>query len=161
MVLFRSVISVGRNDLCPCGSSKKFKKCCGAVRVADQSSGYAGSKLKHLNNNSLPFVDESTGVLTYFTDYRDPKPRSRPLFTFHRPETLREWLSKAQSLRARMQKMPELHPLGLRECQTVAINNLEQSFCDVRPRALVQMATAPSTISGSRCSTISMPSSSA
>ena len=109
--------------------------------VEDQSSGYAGSKLKHINNNPLPFVYESTGVLTHFTDYRDPKPRSRPLFTFHRPETLREWLSKEQSLRARMQQMPELHPQGLRECQTIAINKLEQSFRDARPRALVQMAT--------------------
>ena len=109
--------------------------------VEEQSSGYAASKLKHLNNNPLPFVYESTGVLTHFTDYRDTKPRSRPVFTFHRPETLREWLGKEQSLRARMQKMPELHPLGLRECQTVAINNLEQSFRDARPRALVQMAT--------------------
>ncbi len=26
----RSVTSVGRNDPCPCGSGKKFKKCCGA-----------------------------------------------------------------------------------------------------------------------------------
>ena len=109
--------------------------------VEDQSSGYAGSKLTHINNNPLPFVYESTGVLTHFTDYRDPKPRSRPLFTFHRPETLREWLSKEQSLRARMQQMPELHPQGLRECQTIAINKLEQSFRDARPRALVQMAT--------------------
>ena len=109
--------------------------------VEDQSSGYAGSKLKHLNNNPLPFVYESTGVLTHFTDYRDPKPRSRPVFTVHRPETLREWLGKELSLRARMQQMAELHPQGLRECQTIAINNLEQSFRDARPRALVQMAT--------------------
>ncbi len=111
------------------------------ITVEDQSSGYAASKLKHLNNNPLPFVYESNGVLTNFTDYRDPKPRSRPVFTFHRPETLREWLSKQQSLRARMQQMPELHPHGLRECQTIAINNLEQSFHDARPRALIQMAT--------------------
>jgi type I restriction enzyme, R subunit len=40
-----------------------------------------------------------------------------------------------------MQHIPALHPLGLRECQTIAINNLEQSFRDARPRALVQMAT--------------------
>lgn len=25
----KSVTTVGRNDLCPCGSGKKFKKCCG------------------------------------------------------------------------------------------------------------------------------------
>ncbi|MBQ7721705.1 MAG: SEC-C domain-containing protein, partial [Kiritimatiellae bacterium] len=23
---------VGRNDPCPCGSGKKFKKCCGSLR---------------------------------------------------------------------------------------------------------------------------------
>lgn len=26
----RSTAKVGRNDPCPCGSGKKFKKCCGA-----------------------------------------------------------------------------------------------------------------------------------
>jgi len=50
--------------------------------VEEQSFGYAESKLKHLNNDPLPFVYESTGTLTRFTDYRDPKPRSRPVFTF-------------------------------------------------------------------------------
>jgi len=54
-----------------------------------QSYGYAVSKLKYLNNDPLPFTYESTGAVTRFTDHRDPKPRSRPVFTFHRPETLR------------------------------------------------------------------------
>ncbi len=27
-------VKVGRNELCPCGSNKKFKKCCGGVAVA-------------------------------------------------------------------------------------------------------------------------------
>ena len=48
----------------------------------DQSKDYADSKLKYLNNDPLPFVYESTGTLTRFTDYRDPKPRSRPFFAF-------------------------------------------------------------------------------
>lgn len=43
----------------------------------DQSKDDAESKLKCLNNDPLPFVYESTGVLTRFTDYRDPKPRLR------------------------------------------------------------------------------------
>jgi uncharacterized protein len=29
----RAGTKVGRNDPCPCGSGKKFKKCCGAVTV--------------------------------------------------------------------------------------------------------------------------------
>src|SRR4030066_4122 len=49
----------------------------------DQSKDYAKSKLKYLNNAPLPFVYESTGELTRFTDYRDPKPRSRPIFAFY------------------------------------------------------------------------------
>lgn len=55
--------------------------------VEEQSRRYANSKLKYLKNKPLPFVYESTGVLTLFTDRRDPKPRSRPVFSFHRPET--------------------------------------------------------------------------
>jgi preprotein translocase subunit SecA len=27
----RSAVKVGRNDPCPCGSGKKYKKCCGAI----------------------------------------------------------------------------------------------------------------------------------
>jgi hypothetical protein len=29
-----SVVTVGRNDPCPCGSGKKYKRCCGAVVAA-------------------------------------------------------------------------------------------------------------------------------
>jgi len=43
----------------------------------DQSVKYAYSKLKYLENDPLPFVYESTGEVTRFTDYRDTKPRSR------------------------------------------------------------------------------------
>jgi uncharacterized protein len=29
----RTASKVGRNDLCPCGSGKKYKKCCGGAMV--------------------------------------------------------------------------------------------------------------------------------
>lgn len=51
--------------------------------VEDQSKGYATAKLKYLNNDSLPFVYESTGVITRFTNYNDPKPRGRKVFSFN------------------------------------------------------------------------------
>src|ERR687895_774189 len=35
----------------------------------------------------LPFLYESTGVETQFTNLLDPEPRSREVFIFHRPET--------------------------------------------------------------------------
>ncbi len=106
-----------------------------------QSAEYAQAKLKHLNNDPLPFVYESTGELTRFTDYRDPKPRSRPVFSFHKPETLREWSKQGRSLRDRLQDLPELITEGLRDCQIKAITKLDVSFKDARPRALIQMAT--------------------
>jgi len=110
--------------------------------VEEQSDGYAKAKLKWCSNEEpLPFIYESTGTLTRFRDERDPKPRSREVFTFHRPETLREWLAEGESLRSRLQHFPVLHEKGLRACQFTAVNNLEHSFSENRPRALIQMAT--------------------
>src|SRR5450432_2390160 len=57
----------------------------------DQTEGYATAKLKYVNNQKLFFGYESTGELTHFTDFRDPKPRARNVFSFHRPETFLEW----------------------------------------------------------------------
>ena len=111
------------------------------LSVEEQSTGYATSKLKYLNNDPLPFVYESTGTLTRFTDYRDPKPRSRPTFSFLKPETIAEYLKKGVPLRERLLNMPALDTTGLRAAQIIAINNLEDSFKKNRPRALIQMAT--------------------
>ena len=109
--------------------------------VEDQSSGYAQAKLKYLENDPLSFVYESTGIITRFTDYRDPKPRGRNVFSFHKPETIAEWLKKEKSLRTRLCDIPVLDPTGLRPAQIVAIENLEHSFKKNRPKALIQMAT--------------------
>ncbi len=109
--------------------------------VEEQSVEYAKAKLKKLNNEPLRFVYESTGEVTRFTDYNDPKPQSREVFTFHRPETFREWLKKPKTLRGRFSDLPVLPIDGLRDCQIAAINNLETSFKENRPKALIQMAT--------------------
>lgn len=114
--------------------------------VEDQSQGYAFATLKWVNNKEpLRFVYESTGVITRFTDGLDPKARSREVFSFHRPETLQQWVRGAafsnKSFRGRLQDFPPLKTEGLRDCQITAITNLEASLKDNRPRALVQMAT--------------------
>ena len=110
--------------------------------VEEQSATYATAKLKWANNQEpLSFVYESTGVLTRFTDGRDPKPRSREVFNFPQPETMKEWGAQSATLRARLQALPSLDPTGLRACQINAIENLEASFKEDRPRALIQMAT--------------------
>ena len=96
----------------------------------------------------MRFLYESTGIVTRFTDGRDPRPRSREVFNFHRPETLKEWFAQGASLRERTQRIPPVNPnqlpaqdLRLRDCQEIAITNLEVSFKADRPRALIEMAT--------------------
>ena len=111
------------------------------TKVEDQSEGYAVAKLKHLDNDKLFFAYESTGDITRFTDYRDPKPKSREVFTFHRPETFQQWIADGKSLRQRLLDIPTLPEDGLRDCQITAINNVEKSFKQFRPKALIQMAT--------------------
>ncbi|MDP1897508.1 MAG: restriction endonuclease subunit R, partial [Sulfurimicrobium sp.] len=91
--------------------------------------------------NPLPFSYQSTGVETRFTNGLDPTPRARPVFAFHRPELLADWLESthntaAQPLAsygaagktflARLQAMPPLKEEGLWPAQITAINNLEK-----------------------------------
>ena len=110
----------------------------------------------------LPFLYESTGVETRFTNGLDPQPRSRNVFSFHTLETLAEWLGASipswdigqrqvagaqaayaapRSLRGKLMEMPPLDDSNLWAVQTQAIRNLEQSLAEGRPRSLVQMAT--------------------
>jgi len=111
--------------------------------VSEQSERY----LRGLPDNiphalePLPFAYESTSVETFFRDLRDPNSRSRRVFAFHKPETLYEWLSQGSTLRARLSNLPPLITEGLRDCQVEAIKNLDVSFAEARPRALIQMAS--------------------
>ncbi len=54
---------------------------------------------------------------------------------------LKEWITADLTLRKKLQDMPQLITNGLRDCQIEAIHNLEKSFADARPRALIQMAS--------------------
>src|SRR5206468_2114364 len=62
----------------------------------------------------LPFLYESTGVETRFTNRLDPDPRSRNVFSFHRPSMLATWLdpslARIQRQSARLAAMAQLRP---------------------------------------------------
>ena len=110
--------------------------------VEEQSKDYATADLKFFKNTEgLKYIYESTGVVTRFTDYTDPKPRGRIVFSFQKPETLLEWSKREKSLRGRFSDYPVLDETNLRPAQIIAINNLEKSFKGNRPKALIQMAT--------------------
>ncbi len=134
-VLFVDSKPVGVIEAKPYDSGHKL------TTVEEQSTRYANAKLKYLDNEPLPFVYESTGLRTNFTDYRDPKPRAREVFSFHKPATFAEWLKQEKTLRTRFLYVPELNTDGLRPAQIEAVNNLEESFKKNRPKALIQMAT--------------------
>jgi type I restriction enzyme R subunit len=114
----------------------------------------------------LPFLYVSTGVETRFVNLLDPEPRSRAVSMtvphIHRPGTLAEWLkaepraswpapsaeaggalSKAQpsTLRSRILTLPPLEPGRLYPNQVEAVEKLEHSLKQNKPRSLVQMAT--------------------
>jgi type I restriction enzyme R subunit len=64
--------------------------------VAEQSSRYISSGLKHYAGMpDIRYAYESTGVITNFRDTHDQKARSREMFSFHRPETLSDWLNES------------------------------------------------------------------
>lgn len=111
--------------------------------VAEQSAKYMVGLPSHLArwDDRLIYEYESTGEETFFSNRHDPKPRSRRLFAFHRPQTLREWLLQPDTWRTRLQHLPTLQTQGLRDCQIEAIAGLEQSLAQDKPRALIQLAT--------------------
>ena len=114
------------------------------LQVEEQSVRYSKDAIKigtFTLESEKPFVYESTGTVTRFTDYRDPKPRGRNVFSFHKPSTIEGWIKKGISLRERLLSLPNLDTTGLRPAQIVAIENLENSFKRNRPKALIQMAT--------------------
>lgn len=110
----------------------------------------------------LPFAYISTGDETAFINHLDPHPRTREVFSFHRPETIREWLtadtldawlkrsrgfytaaddSKPSTLRARLRAMPPVELPGLWPNKVQAVTGIEKSLFDDKPRSLIQMAT--------------------
>src|ERR1700730_3007664 len=78
--------------------------------VEAQSAKYAAGLPDNLpaHRRPLPFLYQSHGTVTYFTNGLDPKPRSRKVFNFPRPETLAEWLAQTEPLRSRLINLPVL-----------------------------------------------------
>ncbi len=132
------------------------------IQSAKYSGGFPPSLPVYVR--PLPFLYQSTGVETRFTNELDPEPRSRQTFSFHRPEMLAKWLEEARleeaepiptdksalkggtyktfsTLRKRLQQLPPLREEGLWPAQKIAIKNLEHSLAQDRPRTLIQMAT--------------------
>jgi len=111
--------------------------------VAEQSAKYAVGLADAIPHYvlPLPFSYESTGKVTQFKNGLDPDARSREIFAFHRPKELLRTVRLDSQLRGNFRNLPPLDPTRLWDVQFKAINNLEKSLPENRPRALIQMAT--------------------
>lgn len=122
--------------------AKKSEEGENITTVEGQSSRYANSTFKWIKcEYKIRFAYEATDKLTRFTDYNDVKYRSRTVFSFHKPETLAALIRQKDTIRNNMKHFPEFDGTGFRDCQIVAIKNLDNSLAKNKPRALVQMAT--------------------
>ncbi len=147
-----------------CGVIEAKKEGATLTGVELQSSRYAQGLPTSLPawRRPLPFVWESTGIETHFTNGLDPEPRARSVFAFFRPELLVQWLTylaapaasnsaqeTAGTFLTRMRNMPKLVTewgsggahYALWPAQISAITNLEKSLAANKPKALIQMAT--------------------
>ncbi|MGW0731634.1 DEAD/DEAH box helicase family protein [Streptomyces sp. NPDC002851] len=121
--------------------------------AAEQNDRYAAGVTKEhrlavwREDQPFAFRYASTGAETYFVNRLDPEPRSREVFSFHRPETISRWMRRADeepqapTLRSGLRQLPTLDTDGLRLAQIDAISGLEKSLGQDRPRALIEMAT--------------------
>lgn len=122
--------------------AKKSTSAQNITTVEEQSARYAHSTLKYIHTDyEIRFAYEATDKLIRFTDYKDINYRSRKVFSFHQPKTLQLLKTETDTIRNNMKRFPELDETGFRKCQVTAIKNLDKSFSENRPKALVQMAT--------------------
>lgn len=149
-------------------------KACGVIEAKKQGATLTGVEMQSERyaqglpaglpawHRPLPFLFESTGIETHFTNGLDPQPRARSVFAFFRPDLLADWLAylsgasgqpaandEARTFLHRMRNMPQLvtqwgtggADFQLWPAQIQAIENLEKSLAANKPRALIQMAT--------------------
>jgi len=113
------------------------------IQAAKYSQGLPKDLPAHFR--PLPFLYQSTGIETRFTNGLDPEPRSRRVFNFHRPDTLAVILPQRDGIptdlggasraaegiatfRGKLRDLSLAHPLktkGLWSAQITAITNLE------------------------------------
>ncbi|MFO1244399.1 MAG: type I restriction-modification enzyme R subunit C-terminal domain-containing protein [Ramlibacter sp.] len=149
-------------------------KACGVIEAKKEGATLSGVELQSGRyaqglpaslpawRRPLPFVWESTGVETHFTNRLDPEPRARSVFAFFQLELLAQWLAfvaaptvgnaaneEPGTFLARMRAMPPLVTewgsggahYQLWPAQIKAITRLEESLAANKPKALIQMAT--------------------
>ncbi len=105
--------------------------------VEAQSAKYAAGLPDNLpaHKRPLPFLFESNGAVTYFTNGLDPVPCSRKVFNFPRPEALAECVGQTAKLRGRLRQLPELDESGLWSVQVSLLDRAIGSYFGAKEAA--------------------------
>jgi type I restriction enzyme R subunit len=110
-----------------------------------QTDKYAKGFPKEYDSISipLPFIYQSNGNETRFTNLWDPKPRSREVFNFHKPDTFEDWIKKGKegNIRYKLSLKTPLDNKSLWSVQKRAIENTKESLALGKHKILIQMAT--------------------
>jgi type I restriction enzyme, R subunit len=119
------------------------------VEVEHQSGKYVEGLPDWLNAPvyPLPFIYESTGTETRFTNGYDPDARSRGVFTFHRPETLAEWSWLGEDVH-RGQHLLQADPARRSEADPVLGRSVEPGRTDEARVRQVRCPGHPAQVSG-------------
>jgi hypothetical protein len=82
-IFAKESIGIGRNDLCPCGSKKKFKKCCvsidNGVELVATGRGHGKGRLTpHWNRRSLELVDLTRQLIPTYAEILNKEGKLEP-----------------------------------------------------------------------------------
>ena len=90
--------------------------------VEAQSEKYSTGLPDNLpaHQRPLPFLYESTGAETQFTNRLDPEARSRLVFSFHSPQTLAKWIGVSETPGTDKQRIAEERSMGDRDPEVLS-----------------------------------------
>lgn len=147
-------MKTGRNDLCPCGSGKKYKHCCLTTRPGPQQPGLAQSILNEITaaaaQQPVSTLDELNAFASQVTNQRNrsalaefcgltPNQMTHMLYTpFTSPETVRfstgmRGVEDAEIMQVFITLVEAIGETGLK---ATASGNLPLKFCKVLAQQL-------------------------
>jgi hypothetical protein len=87
-------MSVGRNEQCPCGSGKKYKKCCGIVTTIAEARNMREEKLRKEFHASMERLNKFVASHVSAEELQAARERFASAIGIHKEEVLRsEWIA--------------------------------------------------------------------
>jgi hypothetical protein len=128
---------VGRNELCPCGSGKKYKRCCAKKNATSEQASSASGRFRYEPGS---YGSPVAGYMPSILCYESPEPDSwRDYFCLVNPDAVvqyndeaattiaQEHLATAYSLQAESGDV-EAFARSLREAGYIRVSNFQRAL---------------------------------